>query len=302
MSSVKTLNVIVVGTDFSEDATSALSWATQLARQHGARLLLVHALTSDALPAPEFVPLPPEYNEAIHSDAKRRLEEAASVARKAGVDVEHELILSSPSNGILDVAQRRGADLIVAGTRGRSGWKRALLGSTAARLVRRATCPVMTVRHDDDASPRAIRTIVVPTDFSKDADVAVATAAEIVGKSGADRRLVLVHAYRIPIEAAHLPSHVLQEAIRETERAAHDGLEKLAERLRQTGLRIEIAAREGDPTQVILELADLVRCDLIAIGTHGRSGLEHLLLGSTAERVLSSAQCPVLTVHQPEDN
>ncbi|MEW6270985.1 MAG: universal stress protein [Thermodesulfobacteriota bacterium] len=300
MSSVQPLRTIVVGTDFSEDATAALGWAEHVAREHGAHLVLVHAAPSEVLPAPEFVPLPAEYYERIHAEARQRLEAIAAEVRQRGLTVDSELVLSLPANGVLDVGARRNADLIVVGTRGQTGWKRALLGSTAARLVRESPCPVLVVHPRDAGEPRPVRTIVVPTDFSEDARVAAEAAARLLGDGDGSRRLELLHAYRVPVEAAHLPAQVLLQAIRDAERAAHESLEALAATLRRPGVTVDVTAREGYPPEVIVEFARTARADLIAMGTHGRSGLGRLLLGSTAERVLPSAPCPVLTVHRPK--
>ena len=252
MSHETALRTIVVATDFSEDAAAALGWEKEIARQHHAHIVLVHALVSEVLPAPEFVPLPPQYYEEIHGDAKRRLEAAATALRSDGLTVVCELVLSYPVAGILKVAQRHGAELIVAGTRGRTGWKRALLGSTAARLVREAPCPVLTLHRQDGVHPRPIRTVLVPTDFSEDAALAAETAARILGALGDDGRLVLLHAYRVPAEAMHLPPKVLMDAIRSGSETAHASLEAKSAQLRRPGLTVETIAREGYPPELIL--------------------------------------------------
>ena len=158
MSPHRDLRTIVVATDFSEDAACALGWAKELALEQGARVVLVHAFVAEAVPAPEFVPLPAQYYEEIHGEARQRLENEARLLRDAGIEVTTELVLSSPVLAVSEVAMRHGADLVVAGTRGRTGWKRALLGSTAARLVREAPCPVLTVHRHDALKPRPVRT------------------------------------------------------------------------------------------------------------------------------------------------
>ena len=296
-SSVK--QTFVVATDFSDDAACAVGWAREIARQHGARVALVHAFVADALPAPEFVPLPPQYYEQIHGEAMQRLEAEAAKIRDAGVEVQCELVLSHPVLGVLDVARRHGATLIVAGTRGRTGWKRALLGSIAGRLVRDASCPVLTVRHHDGGQPRPLRTVVVPTDFSEDAALAADAAARLLCVPGDGHRIVLLHAYRVPVEAMHLPATVLMDAIHKTSADAQASLDDLAASLRRPGLAVDAVAREGYPPDVVLEYASSIGADLIAMGTHGRSGIGRAVLGSTAEHVVATAPCPVLTVRRP---
>ncbi|WP_421997481.1 universal stress protein [Reyranella sp.] len=298
MTNLNGIRTIVAATDFSEDAACAAAWAKEIARQHGARLVLVHAFVAEAVPAPEFVPLPPQYYEEIHGEARRHLDEEAAGLRSGGIAVETDLVLSSPVLGIADAARRHHADLIVAGTRGRTGWKRALLGSTAARLLREAPCPVPTVHRQDNGHPRPVRTVLVPTDFSEDAALAADAASRFLGAAGTDHRLVLLHAYRVPVEAMHLPANVLMEAIRTTADAARTTLQELAAKLRRPGLTVEPTTRQGYPPDVIVEHAATAGADLIAMGTHGRSGLGRVLLGSTAERVVATAPCPVLTVRR----
>lgn len=289
----------VVATDFSADARCARGWALELARQHGARIALVHAFVADVVPAPEFVPLPQQYYTQLHEEATAALDAEAKELRDAGVTVECDLVQDHPVAAVLAAAKRHDASLIVAGTRGRTGWRRALLGSTAARLVRESPRPVLTVHRPDTGTPRPIRTILVPTDFSEDAALAADAAARLLCTPGDQHRIVLLHAYRVPIEAMHLPATVLVDAIRRTADAAASHLDALAASLRRPGLAVETVAREGYPPEVVLEHAAAAGVDLIAMGTHGRSGIGRALLGSTAERVVASAPCPVLTVRRP---
>ncbi|MGB6995571.1 MAG: universal stress protein, partial [Thermoanaerobaculia bacterium] len=75
-------------------------------------------------------------------------------------------------------------------------------------------------------------------------------------------------------------------------------LDKFAEPLRRNGIEVNILAIEGYPPEVIVDQAEFLKVDLVAMGTHGRTGLSHVLLGSTAERVVQKAACPVLTVRR----
>jgi nucleotide-binding universal stress UspA family protein len=293
------LRTIVAATDFSEHASVALAWATELALQNAALLVLVHAVRANPPTAPEFVQWPDRYRDDIRVTAERRLEREAGAARRRGLTVDCELPFGTAAQAVIAVAEARGADLIVAGTRGRSSWKRALLGSTAARLVRYGRCPVLTVRSPDAGQPRPVRTVVVPTDFSADAALAARVAAGVLAASGPDRRIVLLHAYRIPMEATYLPAHVLSDAIAAADATAKRRIEDSALELRETGIAVETVAREGEPPQLILDQARSVGADLIAMGTHGRSGVDRIAVGSTAERVIASASCPVLTVRCP---
>jgi nucleotide-binding universal stress UspA family protein len=231
-----------------------------------------------------------------------QLDREAKKARGSGITVDCELGFGAAADVVIAAAERRGADLIVAGTRGRTGWKRLLLGSTAARLIRKAACPVLTVHPTDAGARRSVRTVLVPTDFSEDAGLAAEAATRILGAPGADRRLVLLHAYHVPYEAMYLPAAILEDAISVADATVKRMIQELAVKLRHTGMRIDtLTCREGDPAQAILANAGAVGPDVIAMGTHGRSGMDRLLLGTTAERVAALAPCPVLTVRRASD-
>jgi nucleotide-binding universal stress UspA family protein len=295
------LETVVVATDFSPNAATAVAWAKHVASERHARLVVVHASPLETPPAPEFVVLPPQYFEQIHDLARKQLEAVVAELRTDGLRVEAELVLEPAVDAILAVAARRHADLLVVGTRGRSGLKRLLLGSTAAHVVRNAPCPVITVHATDAGPPRPIRTVLVPTDFSEDATRAAEAAARLLVADGPGR-LILVHAYSLPIETDHLPARMLIDAIRQAEEKAHARIAELAYRMRRPDLTVETLVREATtPADVVLDHAQVVRPDLIAMGTHGRSGLKRLFMGSTTERVLPYAPCPVLTVRRTDE-
>jgi len=140
-----------------------------------------------------------------------------------------------------------------------------------------------------------IRAILVPIDFSDNARAVIEWAAHLAGEQKS--KLVLFHAYHLPVEfqqleGAYLPpdfwSNVKQEA--EQQLASH------SQKIRTHQVEVEALVREGYPATVIIEAAESHGADLIVIGTHGHTGLKHLLLGSIAERVVQKAPCPVLTV------
>ncbi len=297
MMNAAAVRTIVVATDFSANADVALAWAEHLARQHRAQLLLVHAFRAGP-PVPELVPWPHQRYDEIRSRLQAELDRQAEIARRGGVSVECELGFGAGFEVVIGAAERHGADLIVAGARGRTAWKALLLGSTAARLISRARCPVLTVHPTDAAPPRPVRTVLVPTDFSEDAALAIEAATRMLGAPSADQRLVLLHAHHVPYEATYLPASVLEDAISEADTRAKRMLEELAATLRRSGVTIDTVTYHLEPMEAILDHARSVGADLVAMGTHGRSGLNRLVFGSTAERVVASAPCPVLTVRR----
>jgi nucleotide-binding universal stress UspA family protein len=140
-----------------------------------------------------------------------------------------------------------------------------------------------------------VQHILVPVDFSENTPAVLEWAAHLAEEHGS--RVTLLHAYHLPVEfqqleGAYLPPDFWQSVRSEAEST----LRSHAETLQRKGVGVEIAVCEGYAATVIIEEAGLRRADLIVIGTHGRSGLKHLLLGSIAERVVQKAPCPVLTV------
>ncbi len=296
-----TVPVVLAATDFSATATAALDWAVELARQQGARVELVHAVT---LPPsmPGYVPTGGlDFEADVRRAAEQRLKETAAGLREKGVEIDTYLAPGTPSQVIVDRAEKVSAKAIVIGTRGLTGLRHLLLGSTTQRVVHGARCPVLTVHPGDLGKHRAIRTILVPTDFSRDADLAIRTAHALLAPLERDARLILLHAFNLPIEyTAYGPIPLSITYLEDTGLEAERRLFETAQALQREGLAIETLAREGDPAHVIAEEAEKRGADLITMGTRGQSGIRHLLLGSTAERVVEHAPCPVMTIRRVE--
>ena len=298
--------VILVATDFSDTSAVAADWAAELARQQEARIELVHAVTVPTS-MPGFVPVGPQLSEQVQKAALDRLRETAAALTGRGITVDVWLGVGTPSQVILERADAVAPELIALGTRGLSGLKHILLGSTAQRVVQGARCPVLSVHPQDLGRHRVIRSILVPTDFSDDAERAIHAALRILAPletseaSEGTARLTLIHAFNLPIEyTAYGPIPTSIHFLRDTGLEAERRLQEAVDGLAREGLTVDWVAREGDPVAVIAQEAEARGVDLIAMGTHGRSGLAHLFLGSTAERVVQHSPCPVLTVRRPK--
>ena len=140
------------------------------------------------------------------------------------------------------------------------------------------------------------RTIVVPLDFSTLAEHALEAAKDYGREFGS--KLVLVHAVEPivqPVEYAIVPSDMAEINLRQAA-ASRKRFEEVKSALQSEGLTCEVEVKVGRPWQVIVETAKSVKADLIIIPTHGYGGIKHLLLGSTAERVVQHAECSVLVV------
>jgi universal stress protein A len=140
-----------------------------------------------------------------------------------------------------------------------------------------------------------IRCILVPLDFSEHATAVLEWAAHLAQEHGS--RIVLFHAYHLPVEFQQLEGAYLPPDFWANVKAeAEESLERYAVDLRNRGIEVEAIVAEGYAATAIIDEVENQNADLIVLGTHGLSGLKHLLLGSIAERVVQKAPCAVLTV------
>jgi universal stress protein A len=148
---------------------------------------------------------------------------------------------------------------------------------------------------------RLFHRIVVPTDFSSSSEEAWDLAQRVAETLGAE--VVLVHVFVEPPPYGNAPlgpSGATWQAFEHARKWVSEELEKWAARAREKGIKARMVMRTGVPHQEIVELATDERSDLVIMGTHGRSGLSRVLLGSVAERVIHFAPCPVLTVRKSD--
>lgn len=147
---------ILVPVDFSPHAQRAFGYATALARRLGARLTLVHVVedpfTTGAWGAEVYIPDVGELLQNLTAAAERQLTSLKDGAATQGVTVKTTVITGRPAQSIIEHAASEGCDLIVMGTHGRTGLSHVVMGSVAERVLRRAPCPVLTVRGHADAS------------------------------------------------------------------------------------------------------------------------------------------------------
>lgn len=294
------LNQILVPIDFSECSKQALRYAVPLARQLDGKISLLHVV--DWLIAPAALSAVVTEENRIEEAAQRKLDELA----RANVPPEllgSTLVRTGRAYRVITHAARGlRMDLIVIATQGRTGLKRALLGSTAERVVRHAACPVLTIRSNTEAkSPstksrslaRCINRILVPMDFSPRSRVAVRFAVGLAQTMKA--RIGLLHVVQpLPINSAKYRAEVIQ-CDAEAKLEARRTLKALAA-LVPEGIKTEELLRQDVRYRGITDAAREWKCDLIVLPTRGRSDFEYIVLGSTAGRVVRHAPCPVLVV------
>lgn len=313
----RTILLPLDGSVFSEHALPA---ALEAARHSSATLHLVHVYQPQEpwRDLEELTPYrfegEPAYDEAYESEerntARRYLAWVAGLAEQRGVHAETALL-----DGEADVAGtlRRyaedvGADLVVMATHGRGALRRAWLGSVADALVREVGRPVLLVRppHEEARPDPDARVtfghVLIPLDGSDEAEQAIGPAVDLGDPAGARFTLVSVIPQLIPLGTMN-PELMVDERERGEPRGP-DGperqyLERVAERLRSDARQVEVVVVvSGDASRAILTVAEQSGVDVIAIATHGRSGLSRLVMGSVAGELVRNAPMPVL-VYRP---
>jgi nucleotide-binding universal stress UspA family protein len=297
---------ILVPTDFSVTSHEAFEYAKTLADRFDASIHLAHAFQDPFTGGPfaeMYAPLPVDLRDKLRADIERRLAEWLPPADRTRFRGTTEIAYGPPAKAIVEYARTLNPDLIVMGTHGRSGVPHLLLGSVAERVVREAPCPVLTVR---EHPPRGIRRILVPTDFSATADAALDYALLVAARFGAS--LQLLHVLDDPFLTEGLAGEAyIAEAPRLRGAMLRDAQTRLVKRvapLRNAAawegwpgqVRVEAEVLFGHGASTIAEYARVSGTDLVVIGTHGRTGVAHLLMGSVAERLVRTALCPVLAV------
>jgi nucleotide-binding universal stress UspA family protein len=292
---------ILCPVDLSDTSSHALDHALALARSYNAHLTVMEVrwpgfppisyLAGASMATPPVLPSPLE---ELHDELRPFTEHRGT----AGVNIDLVVRQGVVVPLILEEARAIGADLIVIGTHGRSGFDRLLLGSVTEDVLRKAHCAVMTVPPADrTATPgRATRSIVCAIDFSPASLKALDYALSLVQELQAT--LLLVHVFDWPLDGGMPPSvEVETAAYREiTQEDSRGQLEALVPAEAHAWCETEALILTGRPHDEIVRLARDRDADLIVMGVHGRSLLNVALFGSTVNQVVRHATCPVVTV------
>jgi nucleotide-binding universal stress UspA family protein len=293
---MRQLQRIIVGHDLGVDGEVALRSAVALANRCGATLRLVHVV--EPLDAYQRISHPltsPFTVEEIAQKTGARLQALTASPELAGRRAEYEVRKGKPFVELIIAARAWSADLIVVG--GSSRTEGPFLGSTSERILRKALVPVMVAKKPLSSEAK---TFFVPTDFSscarKAAEEALILAESVSG------RVIFFHALDLAPSYSVAYAHELGVSVLIPPPAPEEiepEWEAFLSGLPLSNVDWEKSTEQGQAATAIVDRAKRMQADMIVIGTHGRSGLPHMLLGSVAEKVLRAVSCPVLTV-RPE--
>ena len=287
---------ILFPTDGSDPTESVLEYALQIATEHGAT---IHLLNVADTGRDSVTTIRREIIDALEEEGQRIVEEAAQRAREQGVSVVSEVLQGDPYKTIVDYSQQSGIDCIVMPTHGRRGIHRFLVGSVTERVINTAEVPVIAV-NPDRSRPLTYppQHVLVPTDGSRGAELAVTEGIDIAKATGATLHLLHV------IETGSLGPDawsVLKEG--ELAERANQILAGATERVEETSLDVVTSVvHQREPSKVIRNYIDENEIDLTIMGTHGQTDFSRYVMGGVSAKLVRTSSVPVLWIRDPESN
>ncbi len=288
------MNTILVPLDGSELSREALPYARALATHAGARLHLLHAIAD----APR---------DEVRQQAEAHLQREADTLREQGVEVSSEVVFQSPPVAIVETGKAQQVDMIVMATHGYGGVRRWALGSITDEVVHTTSIPVCVIRcgrgEHAPATPRFAR-LLVPLDGSELSRKALPVAADLAVLTP-DSEVRLLRAISPPrefyegLQPIPIPADVYDSAVQHEQEQAEADLYAAAETLRASnaGISVDTLVVGGRPEEAIIDEATSMQADAIVMATHGYGGLERLLIGSVADKVLHATTTPLVLIH-----
>ena len=269
--------------DGSELSESVLPSVVGLARRFQAELLLVKITDPFVAMTPEMPSLALRWQEQAEHESGRYLERLA--AEIGDLKVETRSMLGVPRDALPELATTTGCHLIAMASHGRTGVARWLLGSVAERVLRQATCPVLLMRPGIELPQDGFHRVLVPVDGSESSTRVLNEVRPFLADAP---KVVVMRASGLTMQDH---AQVLDPVARESYLL---GLEASLADLRVEGLELETRVIDSEAPDAILTLSEELACDLVAMSTHGRTGLDRFLLGSVTEKVTRYAKMAVL--------
>ncbi|MGB3617616.1 MAG: universal stress protein [Catalinimonas sp.] len=279
------MKTLLTPTDFSEAAFDALHTACDLARRTGAHVHALHVIEPIGGGAPSVGTgggdggMDQVFTLKLIEQAERYMEELKAASQFEGAKISTHVVMGSVLGSIETFAAHHGVDLIVIGTEGVGSLDETLVGSTTEKVVRRAACPVLSVRDHADEGAFAPRRILLPTDGNE-------RVAELVKQVKTMQGIFDAH---VDLLMVNTPGNF------QTSQAMRQKLADFAERHAMHDYDTHVW-NDRNTERGIMHFAEERGVDLIAMATHGRQGLAHLFRGSIAEDVVNQTPRPVLTV------
>jgi nucleotide-binding universal stress UspA family protein len=282
---------LLLATDSSEFSEGAIREAIRMAKRCGSKLTAISVIETN----PEFESTAPQVLEKMEKEVRVHLNSVQARAKQEGVACEIAVHEGEDSyKYIVDEAATQKSTMIIMGRRGKKGFRRLVMGSTTSWTIGHAPCSVLVVPRNAQVE---FKSIVVATDGSPYSTAAASEAIGIAKRNSAKLAVLAV----VPTDIA-LPTDIDFAAIQREKladqemQAAEKNAKAVKEAAQKAGVDVQAFVMSGKPADAIMEIAKDKSADLLVVGSHGRTGLDRLLMGSVAERVIVLSSCAVLVV------
>ncbi|RJR17004.1 MAG: universal stress protein [Nitrospiraceae bacterium] len=278
---------IIVGIDSSEFSRAAVIEVSNWIKRHGGKAALVNGVFFDQ---EEFGNAPEILDKRVRLGKKICDQTRDMVRSEFGIDMDCLVSEGEPPEVITNAAHERSADLIVMGTYGRRGFKRRLLGSVTSDVIVNSPCDVLVVKKPCSECTGEYKSILVPFDGSVFSQKALNRASQLAGIAGAEITVL----YVIPRYEEMLgfyKSESIKKRLRDEAQKILDTSVRIASK-EKASVKTEVL--EGQAADQAVKAAGRLKNDLIIMGSHGYRGVNRAIIGSTAERVIINAPCPIL--------
>jgi len=284
------ISKILCPVDFFPASDAAFNHAVGLAANYDARIHLLHVITPLLPSAYEYAIDTASILDSLEKNAADELKQRAARAKEAGVPSDIEVRIGDVYDEIKSSIEVQKPELLVMGTHGRRGVERWFMGSTTEKMMRHSPVPLLTISATGDrANANArFRRILVTTDFSEGTPDALAYAFSVAQEN--DSRITLLHV--IHDTAADVSGKYRESLLQGVEKQLADLVPPEA----RNWCEVETRVQTGVPYRIILRTLEDERVDLLVMNIHGKGMLDRALLGSTAERVVRAASCPVMLI------
>jgi len=293
------INHILCPVDLSDVSRLAIEHAVLIAGWYNARVTALHVCNPIVIPSADFMVFGYGTAPTLTDDEVEQAREQILACFKSAKSIDVDVIIDTghPAHRILACATSLPADLIVVGTHGTGGFEHLVLGSVTEKVLRKATCPVMTVPpHARTTSTLPFKRLLCPIDFSEPSLRALEFALSLAQE--ADAELTILHVFEWPVGDELLAARpfTVPEFRQQCERDAAQKLHELVPQSAREWCRPTTRLAHGKAYREILRIAADVSADAIVMGVHGRNALDLMLFGSTTNQVVRLATCPVVTL------
>ncbi|MBI4690884.1 MAG: universal stress protein [Nitrospirae bacterium] len=280
---------ILVGFDDSIPSKAALTEAANWVKKHGGKIVLVHAVYFDT---EEFGIAPEQHEKRLKVGEKVCVQTKEMLTSEFGIEVQSLLCEGDPPNVIVDIAHEKKADLIVLGTYGRKGLNRLLMGSVTSHVIVNSDTDVLVVKKQCSECTGSYKSVLVPFDGSEFSMKALSRACKLSKIDGAEiTALYVIPRYEEMIEFFRTDS-IRKSLLLEAQKI----MDTAKEIATGDGVPIKTVIEEGQSGEKIVATSNRLKNDLIVMGSYGWRGVNKAIMGSTAERVIINAPCPILVV------